>query len=58
MRDEIQTLCEEIEQLLLKNTRLKAEVERQASVLLDHCVEIERLLSENEALRKALEAKP
>ena len=28
MRDEIQTLCEEIEQLNLENTRLKAEVER------------------------------
>ena len=28
MRDEIETLCEEIEQLNLENTRLKAEVER------------------------------
>ena len=28
MKDDIETLCEEIEQLLLENTRLKAEVER------------------------------
>lgn len=28
MRDDIETLCEEIEQLNLENTRLKAEVER------------------------------
>lgn len=33
MRDDIETLCEVIEQLNLENTRLKAEVERLRAAL-------------------------
>ncbi len=62
MKDEIEALCEEITQLNLENTHLKAEVERlrdrQEPTMTEKLGLLDRLQAQEKRRREALKNKP